>query len=226
MGTLTNEQCDDVLIIDHDVNRWIEVLPDTPGNGPSSHLTSSTTFNYSRHILDVIRRRTRTQHLKRLRRLFILLKGEAACCINHNHKDSHSQTISAVLKHIRDAELRLTDETKALVPKPEIETRWVNYDDLVAGQGASLVDELIQFQDFVTLNGELCFVEHLVVNNRHNSFHTKSEIVLSRPQITKRIAFYDELWANYSRRLNCDECARRAQCTTSTGDANLQETLL
>jgi hypothetical protein len=179
-----------VHIVDHDIRRWLELL-DEPGQP-----ATSTTFNYSRHILGVSHDGFVKGRLRNYQRIFIL-NPSLGLNLEPNPvwpEWTDAPPLVRVLLTIWDFEQRLANAV-GMKDRQNFGTRVLIWNNrVVAGQ---LEKQVNHYQDIVMVDGEVCFHENLNYKLQVvpvNSFETQSYLWTSRDYVRPIPEFYEQLW--------------------------------
>jgi hypothetical protein len=175
------------LSVDQDIRRWYEIV-----NEPGYNNTS-TTFNYSRQVLEVTHERFRNKTLQTYRRVFVL-HPELPCNLDPN-VDRWEELPKAmrVLLTIWDFEQRVAKAFN--ITRPDFGTRVLTYTDRL--QQSRLGEQVARYQDIVLIDREVCVHESLSCLTQlvpMSSFKTTSQIYTGGDELRALPEFYEELW--------------------------------
>lgn len=204
--TIEKESCHEVQIIDHDINRWLEIVPHDEGHRRARENMSTASFNYGKTILAHIRNRALDNQLKELRRIFVVSRSEVSPCEEKHKKIAQDPHPAHVLRLIANQEELLAEKLKEKNITASIETRYCIYDDLATNDEV-LRNKLLDYKDFVIINSEVCFWEDLTITHRQESFRTKARAYVDRDYIARaKKELFEPLWLEHSRKISCNDC--------------------
>jgi hypothetical protein len=174
-----------VQIVDHDIRRWFELL-----NQPQQKAITSTTFNYSQHILGVAEDRLKKGELQSYRRIF-MLNEKLPCDLAKLDQWKKMDPAVQVLLTIWEFEERLRNAhrhkdvlgTRILVNNP--------------GDTGTLAQQIRNYKDLVIVDGDVCVYEDLHCDRQtdnNSSFETHSWLYTREDYVGQRLEFFEELW--------------------------------
>ena len=203
--SLEDRQCEQFLIIDHDIRRWRELDEDTYA------ANAYNTFNYSNDILNITcDRGTRKKATFNLKRLFIIKDDEwreLACehrdskcnkdCADYNKCAvkpiaSNNPEYFKIVKQIGDVEQDIKTKTGGTLAA---ETRICVYPWLKQSRHATS-KTLLKLNDIVIMNKSLVFREKFNIENREVSEKTESEVTCHPDDLKECQELFDEIWNN------------------------------
>lgn len=203
---IMDDRCNNMLIIDHDINRWQEV--DKAG-ARTSH--ADNTFNYSDDILDSTIDRAGREAPFSLQRILLIMESEWKCIVNckesnnecyecnkfpncatYDDDNTHYHDLLRIIKKIKKVEA----DIKQKYPDRLIETRICVYDHLLK-TNKSLSMHLVTMQDIVVVNNEFIFREKFDITSRKRSDQTISQISFVRKDIDDCVNYFKRVWERH-----------------------------
>ena len=201
------KECKQFKIIDHDINRWKELNPNSPIKVKSN---SDNNFNYSNEILKRTKERAKVDNDFTLKRIFIVLKHEwqQINCVNKispciyncsDHKkfknDKDKRELISILRQIYNEENNLIESKKN-----NVETRLCVYEWLDE-ERTRFANSVLDKKDIVIVDNAFIFREKFDVKSRTDSIETKSEITCEKQDVDKCLDIFCSIWDNNSIKL-------------------------
>lgn len=196
----TLNDCNEFVIIDHDINRWREL---NDSHGSKSHVDN--TFNYSEEILARTKERAKSNRTFKLKRIFVIHENEwqfIACtnskikcernCKYHGRSkaiNNKKNPLKDIVKQIHNAEIA----TSTGGEKGRVETRLCVYEWLVANK-PSIAEKLTLLKDIVIVDSGFILREKFDITTRERSDKTSSEVSCGSVDINECLNLFNNLW--------------------------------